>query len=139
MWDGEFVLCCTGRQRTFIALHTWEINGTLWHMGTGPIQLQFQLHELTRIRAPCGARKKRCVRLRLGGCPAFLASSVYMVEVVGIWGGDGGLDLWSHVLLLSVLRCDLSLECFALNGRRRRKHGSFISEGDITGESIAYF
>ena len=25
MWDGEFVLCCTGKQRTFCALHTWEI------------------------------------------------------------------------------------------------------------------
>lgn len=110
--DGEFVLCCTGKQRTFCALHTWEIERTPWHMGTGPIQLQFQLPQV-HTWAPCGAReKRRCVRLRLGGCPAFLASSVYMVEVVGIW--DGGLDLWSHVLLLSVLRCDLSWSVLAL-------------------------
>ena len=109
-------------------------------MGTGPIQLQFQLPQ-AHTWAPCGAReKRRCVRLRLGGCPAFLASYVYVVEVVGIWGGDGGLDLWSHVLLLSVLRCDLSgVFCLENGKRRRRKHGSFISEGDITGESIAYF
>ena len=65
---------------------------------------------------------------------------MYVVEVVGIWGGDGGLDPWSHVLLLSVLRCDLSGVFCPENGRRRRrKHGSFISKGDITGESIAYF
>ena len=115
-------------------------SGTLWHMGTGPIQLQFQLL-LALAWAPCGAReKRRCVRLRLGGCRAFLASSVYVVEAVRIWGGDGGLNLLSHVFLLSVLRCDLSGVFCPENGRRRRrKHGSFISKSDITGESIAYF
>ena len=24
VWDGEFMLCPTGKQRTFCALHTWE-------------------------------------------------------------------------------------------------------------------